>query len=88
MPLTVTCLEERKIVQIWLTQAEKKDPELQARLKPLYQKNKAQGYMTVVYKSGDQELKEGIRDLLLYNKRKLAELEVQQEKQSAVSGCE
>ncbi len=79
--MVMSVLEDRKIVQIWLTNEEKDDPNVHARLKPMYQRNKSQGYMTVVYKSGKQDLKEGIRDLLLYNKRKLAELEVQQEKQ-------
>ncbi len=81
MPLVMSVLEDRKIVQIWLTNEEKDDPNVHARLKPMYAENKQRGFQTVVYKSGKQDLKEGIRDLLLYNKRKLAELELQQEKQ-------
>ncbi len=80
MLLVINTLDDQKIVQIWLTNAEKDDPSVAAALTPLYAQNKSQGYQTVVYKSGRQDLKEGIRDLLLYNKRKIAELEVRQEK--------
>lgn len=80
MLLVTNTLEDKRIVQIWLTNAEQNDPSVIAALKPIYAKNKSQGYQTVVYKSGHQDLKEGIRDLLLYNKHRLAELEVQQEK--------
>lgn len=79
--MVMSVLEDHKLVQIWLTNEEKDDPDVHARLKPVYAENKRQGFQTVVYKSGHQDLKEGIRDLLLYNKRKLAELEVQREKQ-------
>ncbi len=79
--MVMSILEDRKIIQIWLTNEEKDDPNVHAKLKPIYAENKRQGFQTVVYKSGKQDLKEGIRDLLIYNKRKLAELEVQQEKQ-------
>ncbi len=78
--MVMTTLDDKKIVQIWLTNAEQGDPAVAAALKPVYAQNKSRGYQTVVYKSGKQDLKEGIRDLLLYNKRKLAELEVQREK--------
>lgn len=83
MRLVMNTLDDMKIVQIWLTNAEKNDPEVAEKLRPLYAENKSRGYMTVVYKSGGQDMKEGMRDLLVYNKRKLAELEVQQEKQAA-----
>ncbi len=79
--MVMNVLEEQKIIQIWLTNEEKDDPDVHARLKPVFTENNQRGFQTVVYKSGKQDLKEGIRDLLLYNKRKLAELELQQEKQ-------
>ncbi len=79
--MIVNVLEAKRLVQVWLTNAERESQEILNSLKPMYQRNQAQGFMTVVYKSGKHDLQQDIRALLLYNKRKLAELEVQQEKQ-------
>ncbi len=43
--------KESKIVEIWLTKAEKDDSDLQERLKRIYQKYKNEGYIVVTYQS-------------------------------------
>lgn len=45
---------------------------LQGRLKPLYKKYKEKKYTVAVYYSGKDDLSELTRDLLIYNKRRIA----------------
>ena len=71
---------EKRLVEVWLTKAEKNDLTLRARLKDIYSKYKVQNYLVAVYESGNKDLYQGTRDLLAYNKRRCAELEVQREK--------
>lgn len=73
--------EENKIVELWLTRAERDDPALRESLKPLCQQYKAQNYLVAVFLSGEADLYQQTRDLLLYNQRRLAEKEVQAQKQ-------
>lgn len=54
--------------------------DLRARLVPFYQKYKAQKYMVAVFESGGRDLYESTLDLLAYNKKRIAELEVRHEK--------
>lgn len=61
-----------KTVEIWLTHAESQDSALQAQLKPLYKKYKAQGYTVAVFHSGAQDLAAVTSDLLCYNRKRLA----------------
>ena len=72
--------DDKKLVEIWLTNAEKIDPVLREGLKELYAKYKAKKYMVAVFESGKGNLYENTRDLLLYNRRRSAEKAVQQEK--------
>ena len=72
--------DDKKLVEIWLTNAEKIDPVLREGLKEIYAKYKAKKYMVAVFESGRGNLYENTRDLLLYNRRRSAEKEVQQEK--------
>ena len=78
--------EQSKIVELWLTKEEKNDPAFRESLRPLYQKYKDQKYLVAVYLSGEEDLYQQTRDLLLYNRRKLAEAEVQREKLAALPG--
>ena len=73
--------DESKIVELWLTREEKDDPALRESLKPMYQKYKEQKYLVAVFLSGEEELYQQTRDLLLYNQRRQAEKEVQEQKQ-------
>ncbi len=75
--------DKEKRVNIWLTRAESQDQALLDSLKPLYKEYKAKKYLVAVFHSGNGNMKESIRDLLLYNKTRLRELEMEREKQPA-----
>ena len=60
--------DEQQLVEIWLTKAEKKDQELRAGLKDIYDMYKKKKYLVAVYESGEKDLYENVRDLLVYNK--------------------
>lgn len=69
--------DDRKIVEVWLTNEEQKDESLQAQLKPLYQAYKAKKYTVAVFLSGREDLTQRTSDLLCYNRKRLARLEVE-----------
>lgn len=73
---------DKKIVEIWLTKAEKNDPELRAGLKDIFAEWKKKRYTVGVYESGGGDLYQNTRDLLVFNKKRLAELETRKVKQS------
>ena len=73
--------EQSKIMELWLTREEKNDPAFRESLRPLYQKYKDQKYLVAVYLSGEEDLYQQTRDLLLYNRRRQAEKEVLAQKQ-------
>ena len=80
--------ENTKIVSVWLTGTEKRDAALRERLKPMYRRYHKEKYLVAVYESGEQSLeslKSLTSDLLCYNRKRLAELEVQSEKASAMT---
>lgn len=66
-----------KIVEVWMTNAEKNDPAVQVWLKELYAKYKEKKYTVAVFHSGGGDLYQSTRDLLAYNKKKCAELAAQ-----------
>lgn len=72
--------DDKKIVEIWLTNAEKNAPGLREQLKDVYAEYKAKKYMVAVFESGSADLYQSTRDLLLYNRRRSAEKAVQREK--------
>ena len=71
---------EKEMVDIWLTKAEKNDEKLKESLKEVYKKYSEQKYLVAVFMSGEQDLYENTRDLLLYNRHRMAEKEVQAER--------
>ena len=77
-------MEQSKIVELWLTREERDDPAFRESLKPIYQQYKDQNYLVAVFLSGEEDLYQQTRDLLLYNRRRLAEKEVQAEKQAGL----
>lgn len=77
--------ENSKIVSVWLTGAEKRDAALRERLKPMYRRYHKEKYLVALYESGEQNLESLTSDLLCYNRKRLAELEVQSEKASAMT---
>ena len=74
--------DESKIVELWLTREEKDDLAFRESLKPIYQKYKEQKYLVAVFLSGEEDLYQQTRDLLLYNRRRQAEKAVRAEKRS------
>ena len=70
-------LVKKKLVCIWLTRNESVDPEVLASLEPIYRKYTALNYLVVVFRSGSQELIGVTSELLRYNRRLLAEREVE-----------
>lgn len=82
--LEISVNKEDHIVEFWLTNAEKNDAVLRELLKPQYKAWKAKKYLPVVYKSGERDLCEATSDLLCYNRKRLAQLEVQREKKRSV----
>lgn len=69
--------DDTKLVEVWLTNAEKNDPQIQANMKHLYAEYKARKYMVAVFHSGERDLYQSTRDLLVYNKKRCAELAAQ-----------
>lgn len=80
--------DDQKLVEIWLTNAEKIDPVLRGGLKEIYAKYKTKKYMVAVFESGKGDLYENTRDLLLFNRRRSAERAVQQAKKRRAAGME
>ena len=76
--------EQSKIVELWLTREERDDPAFRESLKPIYQQYKEQKYLVAVFLSGEEDLYQQTRDLLLYNRRRQAEKEVQAEKRAGM----
>lgn len=76
--------EQNKIVELWLTREEKEDAAFRESLKPIYQEYKEQKYLVAVFLSGEEDLYQQTRDLLLYNRRRQAEKEVQAEKRAGM----
>lgn len=80
--------DDRKTVEIWLTNAEKMNPVLREGMKEIYAKYKAKKYTVAVFESGKGDLYENTRDLLLFNRRRSAERAVQQEKKCRAAKME
>lgn len=70
----------KKIAEVWLTNADQKNTQLQEYLKSMYKDYKKQGYLVAVFQSGSQDLYRQTADLLLYNRKRLAQLEVARDK--------
>ena len=78
--MEINVKDEKRMVEIWLSNAEKRDPVLRESLKDIYDKFKKKKYLVAVFESGEKVIYQGTLDLLAYNKRRCAELEVQREK--------
>ena len=75
--------DDMKLVTVWLTRAEQEDTAIREQLKALYADYKAKKYMVAQFHSGTEDLYHNTRDLLLFNRKRIEELAVQREKQSA-----
>lgn len=77
--LEIRVTENRKQVEIWLTNADQQDELLQKRLSSLYQDYHKKNYLIAVFRSGADELIQQTSALLCHNKKRLAELELRRE---------
>ena len=73
--------KESRTVEIWLNTREAQDPVLKERLRSLYRIFSDQKYLVAVFQSGRQDLVQSTSDLLCYNRKRIAQLEVEHEKQ-------
>ena len=73
--------DQKHTVEIWLDSREKKDFTLRESLQPVFQRYKEEKYLVAVFQSGEQDLYKQTYNLLLYNRRRQAEQEVQAAKQ-------
>ena len=71
-----------KLVEVWLTNSEKRDAELRERLKLLYREYKEKDYLVAVFESGAQDLTELTSGLLCDHRRRSTQREVELERQS------
>lgn len=67
--------EDMKIVEIWLTQAEQEDDDLHQQLQKLYQDYSRRKFKVAQFHSGTGPLYDATRDLLLFSRKRLAEME-------------
>ncbi len=74
--MKIDVIDDKKTVTIWLTKAESQDKAIAAELLPLYKKYHKEKYTVAVFHSGKEELAQLTSDLLCYNRKKLAELEM------------
>jgi len=77
--LEINICNDKKIVEVWLTQAERDDPVVKESLKPMYQAYVSKKYTVAVFFSGNGDLYQQMSDLVCYNRKRLAEMEVEQE---------
>lgn len=77
--------DEKKLIHVWLTNQEREDDALQSRLKSMYAGWKQQKYTVAVFQSGSRDLSRSTLDLLAYNKKRIAELEVAREKKKCAA---
>lgn len=74
--------DDKQIVEIWLTNSEKNDAALREGLKEIFREYKRKKYLVAVFESGSRDLYQDTLSLLIYNKRRNAELAAQREKQA------
>ena len=78
--MEINVRDDRKIVEVWLTNQEKQDETLRKQLKNFYQQYREKKYIVAVYLSGDQNLTEETSALLCSNRKRLAEQEVRRQR--------
>ena len=66
--MNLTVNNESKCAIVWMTNAEKADPEMMKSLQPLIEECKENKYRLVIFDSGKQDLVEKTTDLLIHNR--------------------
>lgn len=77
--------ENQRIVEIWLSKTERDDPGLSDTLRQICAEYGPRKYTVAVFKSGEEDLFELSSELLLTNRRKLAERETESERMAGPS---
>ena len=83
--MEINIRDEQKIVEIWLSRAERDDPGLSDTLRKISAEYGPRKYTVAVFKSGEEDLFELTSGLLLSNRRKLAERETESERMAGPS---
>lgn len=78
--------QNMKIVEVWLTQKERENKELQEQLVQMYREYTAKKYKVAQFHSGSDDLYVATRDLLLFNRKRIAEIENLREKSPNLTG--
>ena len=66
--MNLTVNNESKYAIVWMTNAEKDDPEMMKSLQPLIEECKEKKYRLVIFESGEKDLVENTSDLLIHNR--------------------
>lgn len=71
--------DRRRCVYIWLTKKESQDQNLKHRLQQMYAHWHERKYTVAVFRSGIQDLKCNMGNLLVYNRKVLAQRDLEQQ---------
>ena len=66
--MNLTVNREGKYAIVWMTNAEKADPKVMDSLQPLIEESKEKKYRLAIFESGEQDLVESTKDLLIHNR--------------------
>ena len=75
-----------KIVEVWLTQKERENKDLQEQLAQIYREYTEKKFKVAQFHSGTDDMYTATRDLLLFNRKRIAELENLREKSPNLTG--
>lgn len=75
--MEIRIVDADRLVEVWLAKAEKADLTVQSYLQELYAHFGAKKYTVAVYSSGNGDLFQDALALLRYNRRRIAEREVE-----------
>lgn len=75
----------KNLVEIWVSNSEKSNPEFLESLKPKFKEWKSQKLLPIVYFSGECDLSDKTSELLVYNRKRSVEQSYQLEKQENIA---
>jgi len=83
--LRVSVYDDVKIVTVWLTRSEEQNDEVEKQIQQMCKDYTAKKYKVAVFHSGTDSFYECVKDLVVYNRTRSAELELQREKEAEYS---
>ena len=75
--MEMNIVEDARLVEIWLTSAEKDDTKVQNALQRVYSEFANTKYTVAVFESGAKNLYQGTLELLSYNRKRIPEIKMQ-----------